>query len=132
MNKATEIQQLRTFGLIVGGIFALISLWPVLFHGNDVRGWALILVGLLVIPALVLPRSLGPVFRLWMAVGHALGWINTRIALGGIFYGLFTPIGLVQRFLLGKDPMRRRFEPTADSYRVWRQPRSSSHLRRQF
>ena len=132
IKSKSDIKQLRSFGLIVGGVFAAMSLWPVLFRGDDPRLWALILAGLLVIPALVLPMSLGPVYRGWMAVGNVLGWINTRVILGVIFYGLFTPIGLVRRCLLAKDSMLRKFEPEADTYRVVRQPRPPSHMKRQF
>ena len=132
MKSKSDIKQLRSFGLMVGGVFAAMGLWPVLFRGDDPRLWALVLASLLVIPALVLPMSLGPVYRGWMAVGYVLGWINTRVILGVIFYGLFTPIGLVRRFLLAKDSMLRKFDPEADTYRVVRQPRPSSHMKRQF
>ena len=132
MKSKSDIKQLRSFGLMVGGVFAAMGLWPVLFRGDDPRLWALVLASLLVIPALVLPRSLEPVYRGWMAIGYVLGWINTRIILGAIFYGLFTPIGLFRRFLLAKDSMHRRFEPEADSYRVVRQPRPPLHMKRQF
>ena len=132
MKSKSDIKQLRSFGLMVGGIFAAIGLWPAVFRGDDPRLWALVLASLLVIPALVLPMSLGPIYRGWMVVGYVLGWINTRAILGVIFYGLFTPIGIVRRFLLAKDSMHRRFEPEADTYRVLRQPRPSSHMKRQF
>jgi len=132
MKNKSDIKQLRNFGLMVAGIFAAIGLWPALIRGDDPRLWALVLASLLVIPALVVPMSLGSVYRGWMTVGYVLGWINTRIILGVIFYGLFTPIGLVRRFLLAKDSMHRRFEPEAGTYRVVRQPRPSSHMRRQF
>jgi len=132
MKSKSDIKQLRNFGLMVGGIFAAIALWPAVFRGDEPRLWALVLASLLVIPALVLPMSLGPIYRGWMAVGYVLGWINTRAILGAIFYGLFTPIGMVRRFLLAKDSMHRRFEPEADTYRVLRQPRPSSHMKRQF
>jgi O-antigen/teichoic acid export membrane protein len=132
MKSKSDIKQLRSFGLMVGGIIAAIGLWPAVFRGDDPRLWALVLASLLMIPALVLPMSLGPIYRGWMAVGYVLGWINTRAILGVIFYGLFTPIGIVRRFLLAKDSMNRRFEPEADTYRVLRQPRPSSHMKRQF
>ena len=132
MKSKSDIKQLRNFGLVVGVIFAAMGLWPALSRGDDPRLWALVLASLLVIPALVLPRSLGSVYRGWMMVGHVLGWINTRIILGVIFYGMFTTIGLVRRFLLAKDSMHRRFDPEADTYRVLRQPRPSSHMKRQF
>jgi hypothetical protein len=66
-----------------------------------------------------------------MAIGEILGWINTRILLGLIFYGIFTPLGLLMR-LRGQDPMRRTLTPEADTYRVVRQPRPSSHMQHQF
>jgi len=127
----SETKHLRSFGLIVGGVFALIGIWPMLWRGQPLRLWGIIPGGLLLVLALAWPRSLTHVYRLWMTVGEALGWINTRLILGGIFYLLFTPIGVGMR-LRGKDPMRRTLAPEAESYRVVRQPRPSSHMRHQF
>jgi len=131
MQKSSNLKQLRSFGLLVGGIFAIIGLVPLLLHGEEHRLWALLLAAALMIPAIVLPRSLAPAYRVWMAIGHALGWINTRILLSVVFYGIFTPMGLSMR-LLGKDAMRRKLEEDTDSYRVVRQPRPSSHMKHQF
>jgi hypothetical protein len=91
----------------------------------------LILGSILIVLALARSRSLTHVYRLWMRVGEILGWINTRLILGGIFYLLFTPLGVCMR-LRGKDPMRRTLVPEAASYRVVRQPRPSSHMTHQF
>ena len=117
MRQQDEKKQLRHFGLIVGGIFAVIGLWPVLFRAQGPRLWSLALAVALVVPALVLPRSLTYVHRGWMAAGEALGWINTRIILSVIFYALVTPMGIVMR-RFARDPMQRRFEPDATTYRV--------------
>jgi hypothetical protein len=65
-----------------------------------------------------------------MIVGHVLGWINTRIILGAVFYLIVTPIGAVRR-LLGKDPMGTK-KADVESYRILRKPRSPSHLKRQY
>jgi Saxitoxin biosynthesis operon protein SxtJ len=127
----SETKQYRSFGLMVGGIFAAIGVWPLLVRGEGVRIWAMVLGVLLMVPALILPKSLGPVYRIWMVLGNALGWINTRIILGVIFFGLITPMGLVMR-LAGKDSMRRNYEKTSDTYRVPRSPRPGSHMLRQF
>ena len=124
-------KQLRHFGLIVGGIFAVIGLWPVLFRAQALRLWALALAVALVVPALVLPRSLTYVHRGWMAAGEALGWINTRIILSVIFYALVTPMGILMR-RFGRDPMQRRFEPDATTYRVPKSSRTAAHMTRQF
>src|SRR5262245_55882494 len=127
----SDTKHLRSFGLIVGGIFAFIGVWPVVWGGQPLRLWSLILGGMLLVLALAWPRSLPHVHRLWMTVGEVLGWINTRLILGGLFYLLFTPLGLFMR-LRGKDPMRRMWAPEAESYRVVRQPQSYSHMRHQF
>ena len=124
-------QQLRSFGFIVGGIFAAIALWPLVIRGDGPRWWAVAAAILLIVPALVYPTSLAWVYRGWMALGLVLGWINTRIILGFIFYFIVTPIGLFRRWL-GKDPMGRRLRPDLDSYRVTRKPSSASHLKRQY
>jgi Saxitoxin biosynthesis operon protein SxtJ len=131
MQPDLTAKQLRSFGFLVGGIFAFIGLWPVVWRGAEARLWAGVLGTLLVISAFVSPTSLRVVYRGWMALGQALGWFNTRIILGVVFYLLVTPMGLLMR-LAGKDPMRRRYAPEADTYRVVRQPRPSSHMMRQF
>jgi len=131
MRHQDKKKQLRHFGLMVGGIFAAIGLWPVLFRAQGPRLWALALAVALVVPALVLPRSLTYVHRGWMAAGEVLGWINTRIILSVIFYALVTPMGILMR-RFGRDPMHRRFEPDATTYRVPKSPRTAAHMTRQF
>ncbi|ETX08607.1 MAG: hypothetical protein ETSY2_04405 [Candidatus Entotheonella gemina] len=129
-SEATP-KQLRSFGLLVGAIFAVISLWPVVWHGESLRLWAIIAAGVLAVPAVVMPKSLKPVYRGWMAIGDVLGWINTRIILGIVFYGVVTPIGAYRRWR-GYDPMRRGWDPRAETYRVLRESRDATHMQRQF
>jgi Saxitoxin biosynthesis operon protein SxtJ len=124
-------KQLRSFGFTVGGIFALIGFWPLIVRAEDPRWWGVVVAGCLLVPALVLPGSLFWIYRGWMALGHVLGWINTRIILGFIFYFVVTPIGMVRRWLR-KDPMGRQLRPDLDSYRVVRKPRPASHLTKQY
>ena len=131
MAAQTDRAQLRNFGLIVGGIFGAIGLWPAIIRGGNVRLWMVGLAAVLILPALVAPRALTPAHRVWMALGAALGWVNTRIVLGLIFFGLITPMGLVLR-LAGRDPMRRAFDLQATTYRVPRRPRPGVHMMRQF
>jgi hypothetical protein len=131
MTSDVTSKQLRSFGFTVGGIFALIGFWRLVIRGEDPRWWAVVLAGCLLVPAVVFPRSLLWVHKGWMAVGHALGWINTRIILSVVFYLVVTPVGVLRRWL-GKDPMGRRLRPDLDSYRVIRKPRSPSHLKSQY
>src|SRR3990170_2047127 len=125
MQNNTDNKQLRSFGLTVGGVFALIGFWPIVIYGLAPRWWSVVVAGILIAPALVYPRSLFWVYKGWMRVGHVLGWINTRVILGAVFYAVVTPIGIVRRWL-GKDPMGRRLSPELESYRVVRKPRPAS------
>src|ERR1700752_1339928 len=131
MKDETTNKQLRSFGFTVGGIFALIGFWPLVIRAEDPRWWALVVAGCLLLPAVVFPRSLIWVHKGWMAIGHVLGWINTRIILGIVFYVIVTPIGIFRRWL-GRDPMGRQLRPDLDSYRVIRKPRPASHLTKQY
>ena len=130
MRHTHTRQQLRSFGLLVGGIFGLIGLLPVVWRHQSPRTWAVTLAVLLIAPALVAPGILGPAYRLWMKLAEVLAWINTRILLGVVFYLVVTPIGLIMR-LLGRDPMRRQLEANGE-YRILRTPRPASHMLRQF
>jgi hypothetical protein len=131
MQENVTPSQLRSFSFLVGTVFAAIGLWPLIVRGQSFRIWALILAGVLIIPGIVWPGALKPVYRLWMTIGHLLGWVNTRIILAAIFYVVFAPVAVIMR-LLRKDPMCRKLEPTAETYRIPRLPRAVSHMNRQF
>src|SRR5262245_31688731 len=99
--------KLRSFGLIVSGGFGLIGLLPAAFRGENPRTWAVGLAILLSSTALVFPLALRPFHGLWMAIGEALGWVNSRIILGLIYYVFIVPIGAIRR-RTASDPMRRK------------------------
>ena len=130
MQETTSAKQLRSFGLMVGGVFAVIGLWPLLF-GRNLRLLAVIPAAALLFLGIIAPRSLCPVYRLWMKLGHVLGTINTKIILTVTFYGLFMPMGFIMR-RMGKDPMRRGYDSNATTYRVPSSQRPGSHMLRQF
>jgi len=131
MKEKIEFKQLRSFGLIVGGIFGVIGLWPIVFSGENTRLWAIIFSSILILLALIFPKSLKPVFKVWMKIGFVLGWVNTRILLAIVFYGLFLPIGLVRRMMKG-DPLNCRLLSEVPSYRVTKEVRPTAHKVNQF
>jgi hypothetical protein len=131
MHQTLMKRQLRSFGLTVGGVFAGIGLWPYAFGDGVPRIWALVPAALLAAPALLFPGILQPAFRAWMFIGRILGWINTRIILGALFYTLFSAFGCLLR-LLGKDPMHRTLDPGIETYRTARQLRAPDHMTHQF
>jgi len=131
MDQVATRKELRQFGLLVGTVFTVIGLWPLVFRGEPLRLWAIGIGCLLIGCGGILPQLLAPVHTGWMWVGHILGWINTRILLGIVFYALVTPMGLVFR-LMGKDTMRQAFAESSTTYRVVRSRRPPSHMKNQF
>lgn len=131
-KKQQDKSELRKFGLTTGAIFALIFglALPWLFN-RDYPVWPWYLAATLWSLAVVLPLALRPVFKVWMTLGHWLGWINTRIILGVMFYTVFFFAGLVMK-LIGKDPMARKIDKTVSSYRVQSQARPRDHVERPF
>ena len=107
-----------TFGLAAFFFYKGNALW-ILFLGGSAF---FILTGLLAYPILK------PIYIGWMSFAFALGWVNTRIILGLVFYLIFTPAGLVLR-LLGKDPLGLRFDRHATTYWVKRKPQDFSKKR---
>ena len=131
MSERVDAKQLRHFAFLVGGIFLFISVWPVIWREESVRLWALIPALILIPLGIIAPSLLRPIYKGWMAVGHVLGWVNTRLLLGILYYGLIVPMGMVMR-MIGRDPMRRQYVRDTDSYRVLRQRRDPSHMRNMF
>lgn len=131
LSEQRRRRELRSFGLTVGVMFLAIGFWPVLWSGTPARLWAVAIGALLSLAGALFPPVLAPVHRIWMTIGHWMGWINTRIILGLFFYGILTPMSLAAK-LVGKDFMRIKAAPDANTYRVVRSPRSAAHLRHQF
>lgn len=87
------------------------------FHHHR-RGVAIALVVLAVTVGplgLALPRMIKPIFIGWMALAYPIGWTVSRIVLGIIFYGLFTPVAWVFR-MIGRDALMLKSRPNAPTY----------------
>lgn len=103
-----------TFGLVIVTIFGV--LLPLLM-GLSYRLWPWLVGCVFVLWALAAPASLGPFYRLWMRLGLVLNAIMSRLVLGIVFFLAVLPTGLVLK-LRGIDPMRRKADAQARSYRV--------------
>ncbi|HVN89780.1 MAG TPA: SxtJ family membrane protein [Candidatus Binataceae bacterium] len=132
LGERVETAELRKFGLIVGsafgGLFGLLG--PLLRH-HPIPLWPWILFGLLVVPALVMPRALYYPQRAWTRLGHLLGMINSTIILNLLFYLIILPTGAIAR-LFGWDPMRRKFAPELQSYRINVEPAAPETMERPY
>jgi hypothetical protein len=56
-----------------------------------------------------------PIFIAMMGLTWPIGWVVSHLALGLIFYGVITPIGLTMR-AMGRDPLRLKADPAAQSH----------------
>ena len=130
-GTAISIKQLRSFGLLMAGLFLIIGLWPLVVHGEDVRIWGVSIAGLWGVSSLVVPTALKPLYSVWMKFAEKLGWFNTRVLLGIMFYGIFTPFSFIMK-IFGKKPLHCQFEKQAQSYREDKSPRSPDHVIKQF
>ena len=113
-SRERPMAALRRFGLTVSVPFLAIGGW--LAWHERISG--LVFIGLaaaLGLTALVHPRALGPVERVWMALARAMGVVSTFVILTLTFALVITPMALLLR-LLRRDPLALRIERDRVSY----------------
>ena len=120
----------RGFGLVIGAALAVVALWP-LIGSAPPRWWAVGLAAAFVVIALARPAALAPLNRLWTRLGLALGRIVQPVIMAALFFGVVTPTAFIMR-LANKDPLERRFDPSAETYWVEREPPEPESMRNQF
>lgn len=123
----------RNFGLIVGGVFTLLSVWW-LYREKfvSVASWTLTLGVALIVFGLIFPRALFYPNRAWMALAEVLAFISTRIILGLVFFLIVTPIGVAKR-LFGWDPLNRRAVPKPSYWHPYgERQRDARHYEKMF
>jgi hypothetical protein len=119
-KETLKISSDRGFGLVLGVVLSVFGIWPVLRRG-EARIWMLAAGGALLLAAATRPRLLHPLNRLWTWLGLLLGRVMNPVVMALMFYFVFTPFALFFR-LMGKDPLRLKADPEADSYWIPRNP----------
>jgi hypothetical protein len=126
INWKPQRQQLRTFGLVGCAAFLFLGTWAWYRHrvlgmhlapSNAVAlAWVLWIVGVACgVLALVAPPLLRPLYVALTAITLPIGFVVSHVIMGILYFGVFTPVGLLFR-LMGRDPLNRRLEPAASSY----------------
>lgn len=123
---------LRDFGLIFGlmSIIVFGFVGPLLFR-HSFPTWPWIVAVVFWAWALLLPQTLDPFYQLWARFGLVMGWINTRLILGIIFYLIITPMSLVM-YAIKRDVMQRQWKRDASTYRIPSQVRTRESMERPF
>jgi hypothetical protein len=113
-----------------GGLFA----WSAYQHHGTptTSAWIALVVGLAVgLPGLLYPPAIRPVFLGASAVTQPIGHVLSIFLLGGIYYGLITPLAFLFR-IAGRDPLVRRSPPLASYWEPKGQPRDVRRYLRQY
>jgi len=104
--------KLRNFSYIVGIGIPLVIGWLIpKFTGHEFRLWTLFIGLPILIIGLFAPKNLLYIYKIWMQIGHILGYINSRIILGLVFLFVLQPIALIMKFT-GYDPLRLKIKGT--------------------
>lgn len=116
--QALDRKGLREFGLTTGAIIAALFGFalPWLFR-HDYPVWPWMLGVLLIACAAVAPDALRPVHKNWMRLALLLNRFTTPLIMAAVFYFIITPVAFGFR-LRKRDPMARRFDENARSYRI--------------
>ena len=113
--------QLAVFGAIWAVFFGIFG-WLSLSGSSSYAVAGAIWMAAVVVPIL---GAAAPEFlrRVYLAMAYAafpIGFVLSHLVLALVYYGVITPTGLLMR-MLGYDPMRRRFDPQADTYWITRE-----------
>ena len=105
---------LRKFGITIGILLMVIG--GLLFWKEKDSFQLWINSGIILFVAgIAIPTILKPVYWVWMIFATILGWFMTRMILSLLFYGIFTPIGLISR-LFGKQFIELKWNKKDSTY----------------
>ena len=119
-HSEVELGSDRSFGIVFLVVFLLIGLYP-LINQAGVRIWSLSIAGVFLLIALVMPKLLSPLNRIWLKFGLLLAKIVNPIVMFLIYVTTIVPIGLLLR-LFGKDLLLQKVDSQAKSYWIERTP----------
>ena len=110
----------RSFGVMVTVVLTVVGVFPLL-NGEPPRWWSLAVAGVMLVVTLVRAELLAPFNRVWFRFGLFLHRVVNPVIMAVIYFAVVTPTGLIMR-AVGKDPLRLRRDPNAESYWIHRTP----------
>ena len=125
--EVSDVQARKT-ALIVAIVLFLIAGWNIYRGRMPVAALLGGIGGLLTLIGLFVPVAARGFHHFWMGVAGVLGYVNSRILLTTLYYGMFTPYGLISR-LMGRDALTRR-GPREQSY--WIKRTNTRQTKEQF
>jgi hypothetical protein len=107
---------LRQFAGLWLVFFGGVALWQALVRGHANLGLSIGALALVVgLAGLTRPEWVRLIYIGWMVLAFPIGWTVSQVILLLMYFGLFTPIGLIFR-LIGRDPLHRARRAGVESY----------------
>jgi hypothetical protein len=130
--RTRETKELRQFASLCLAVGLALVLWR-LWRGSSqwmayAPGGLFLTIGLLGVAA---PRAIEWFYRAWMVAVFPIGWTISRVIVGLMFFGVFTPVALLFRWI-GRDALRVRRSRTASFWVAKPPPRDAGSYLRQF
>ena len=111
-----ELPSNRKFGLLFSCIFAALSLYFFINAMISIAYGCVVMFIVVSIITVIDSKLLTPFNRLWMCFGLLVGKIVSPLVLFAIFFGLFTPIGIIMR-VFGRDELRLKLKSNKTYWR---------------
>lgn len=106
----------RSFGITFAAVFALLAAFSYWHRGASTTFAVTIAVSIVfAVATLIAPRILRPLNLIWLKFGLLLHKIVNPVIMGILFFGIFTPMGVVMR-IFGVDFLRTKKKQAAMGY----------------
>ena len=110
----------RNLGITFAAVFAILAAMS-FYRNGGYRFVCLAIAAVFLLLAFFWTAPLRPLNLLWDRFGQLLFRIVNPTVMGVVFFLTVVPIGIIRR-LLGKDPLRIKLDPNAQSYWQERHP----------
>ena len=108
VTKAPPRKMLRQFAGLWLVVFGGLAAWRAYDGHVDVWTYGLAIGAVVVgLAGLLWPAIVRPIYSGWMIAAFPIGWTISKIALGAMFYLVFTPVALLFK-LIGRDTLKLR------------------------
>ena len=130
LNTNPTRRDLMVFAFVLPLVGAVVGLLVAFrFDAPDAARVIWVVGAVLTLSYLAIPAWRRPLFLGWMYATYPMGWVVSHVALLIVFFLAIVPFGLIIR-LARRDLLRRRFDRSAPTYWVSREP--VSDVRRYF
>lgn len=116
---------LRQFAAIWIVFFGGLAAWQEFVRANHTVAIIAAIIAPIGVLGLLKPGLIRPVYVGAMILAFPIGWVISHVLLAIIFYGIFTPVGLIFK-MIGRDLMNRAYDVQAKTYWTLKPVRSDA------